>query len=185
MTRRFLFALCILLSGYTPLFLFPATETHAGFLTAPEQPSASFESFLQGIGRTIQQTTRRITGRSEPTPRRTTTRTAGTGTKLDVLRSSLAPTVVYKGEKITVTLQYLIDGAPEQGVTIREKSMLSMGGKVLTVLKDETTLKENGVWENTLSFTVPRSAQAGNYVVSLQISTQGQSQTARHTFTLR
>lgn len=183
MRHRLLLALSLLLCGYAPLLL-PAGDAKAGFLAPPQQPYASFESFLQGIGRTIQQTTRRITGRTEPTSRRTTTRTASDGMRLDIQRSTLAPTVVYKGEKITVTLQYLIDGAPEKGVIIHEKSTLSKGGKVLTVLKDETTQKENGTWENTLSFAVPRSAQAGNYVVSLQISAQGQSQTARHTFTL-
>lgn len=183
MMRRLLLAVYILVSGYASL-LHP-TGVEAGFMAIPEQPSASFESFLQGIGRTIQQTTRKITGRPEPTYRRTSARTTSAGMKLDIQRSTLAPTVVYKGEKITVTLQYLIDGAPEKGVTIREKSTLSKGGKILTVLKDETNLKENGTWENTLSFAVPRSAQAGNYVVSLQISAQGRSQTARHTFTLR
>lgn len=184
MMPRLFFALCLLLSGYAALFL-PAGAEADGFMGIPEQPNASFESFLQGIGRTIQQTTRRITGRPEPTSRRPTTRTASDEMRLDIQRSTLAPTLVYRGEKITVTLQYLIEGAPEKGVTIREKSTLSKEGKVLTILKDETNLKENGIWENTLSFAVPRSAQAGSYVVSLQISAQGQSQTARHTFTLR
>jgi hypothetical protein len=84
-----------------------------------------------------------------------------------------------------LTLQYTIIGAPEKGVTIREKSSLSREGKVLTVLKDESSRKENGTWENTLSFAVPKSAKPGKYSVNLQISAQGQARSARRTFTVR
>jgi hypothetical protein len=180
MMHKFHYVLCILLSGFA--LIFTPIESAAGFMATPEQPSASFESFLQGIGRSLEQTSRRITGRQPY--RRATSTSQSRETTLNIQRSTLAPTVVYKGEKVTMTLQYLISGAPEKGITIREKSMLSKDGKVLTVLKDESSQKENGIWENTLSFVVPGSAKSGNYVVSLQLSTQGESQTARHTFTL-
>jgi hypothetical protein len=70
-------------------------------------------------------------------------------------------------------------------VTIREKSSLSGDGKELTVLKDESSEKENGTWENTLSFSVPESAKPGKYMVTLQISAQGQTRSARRSFTVR
>ena len=86
---------------------------------------------------------------------------------------------------MTLTLQYMIMGAPEKGVTIREKSSLIRDGKELTVLKEESSEKENGTWENTLSFAVPESAQPGKFTVTLQISAQGQTRSTRRSFTVR
>ncbi len=62
---------------------------------------------------------------------------------------------------------------------------MSREGKELTVLKDESTERENGTWENTLTFAVPESAQSGKYTVTLRVSAQGQTRTAQRSFTVR
>jgi hypothetical protein len=148
----------------------------------PGEPRVSVGTFIDGVGRSIRQTTRRITGepaqRPAPLP-------PPDGVLLKIERSTLVPTEVYKGEQVTLTLRYQISGAPEKGVTLQEKSTLSRGGKELTVLKEESSEKENGVWENTMRFAVPGSAKPGRYTVTLQISAQGQSQSARHSFLVR
>jgi len=162
-----------LLSGCSPMVF-----------TAGAGPLDTIGSFFDDLGRSISQTTRRITG--EPSGRRSAPVSAPSdGFILKIERSTLVPTVVYRGEQVTLILRYLIGGAPEQGVTVREKSALSSEGKELKVLKDESSEKENGTWENTLSFAVPASAKPGKYAVTLQVSAQGKTRNVRHSFTVR
>ncbi len=185
-----------LLSGCAaPLLLTAgAAGAGAGYVATQEKPRSQVEIFFNDLGRSIRQTTRRISaglpGRHpasyrEPTSRPSVASEPRSGFALKIQRSTLAPPTVNKGEQVTLTLQYMIMGAPEKGVTIREKSSLNRDGKELTVLKDESSEKENGTWENTLSFAVPASAQSGKFTVTLQISAQGQTRSTRRSFTVR
>jgi hypothetical protein len=185
-----------LLSGCAaPLLLTAgAAGAGAGYVATQEKPRSQVEIFFNDLGRSIRQTTRRISaglpgGRPatyrEPTSRPSVASEPRSGFALKIQRSTLAPPTVSKGEQVTLTLQYMIMGAPEKGVTIREKSSLNRDGKELTVLKDESSEKENGTWENTLSFAVPASAQSGKFTVTLQISAQGQTRSTRRSFTVR
>ena len=185
-----------LLSGCAaPLLLTAgAAGAGAGYVATQEKPRSQVEIFFNDLGRSIRQTTRRISaglpGRRpasyrEPTSRPSVASEPRSGFALKIQRSTLAPPTVNKGEQVTLTLQYMIMGAPEKGVTIREKSSLNRDGKELTVLKDESSEKENGTWENTLSFAVPASAQSGKFTVTLQISAQGQTRSTRRSFTVR
>lgn len=65
-----------------------------------------------------------------------------------------------------------------------EKSILLVGSKELTVLKDESTTKENGTWENTLTFTVPDSATPGEYTVRQELRAQKLTRSAQRSFTV-
>lgn len=155
----------------------------AGYAATQEKPRSAIEAFFDDLGKSIRQTTRRLTGSSRAS--RAAVPGYRGGLALRIKQSTLAPTEVYQGEQVTLTLQYVVLGAPAAGVTVRERSSLSKDGKEMTVLKDESSQKENGTWENTLSFAVPASAKPGKYMVTLQISTQGQSQSTRRTFTVR
>jgi len=177
----FLVAVALFLHGCAPLVF--TAGAGAGYVATQEEPRSKIEVFFDDLGRSIRQTTRRITGGASG--RRPSAPAPSGGFALKIQRSTLAPTEVRTGEQVTLTLQYLITGAPDKGVKIRERSSLSSGGKELTVLKDESSDKENGIWENTLSFTVPESAQPGKYVVTLQISAQGQTRSTRRSFSVR
>jgi hypothetical protein len=185
-----------LLSGCAaPLLLTAgAAGAGAGYVATQEKPRNQFEIFFNDLGRSIRHTTRRISaglpGRRpttyrEPTNRHPVASAPRSGFGLKIQRSTLAPTEVHKGEQVTLTLQYMIMGASEKGVTIREKSSLNREGKELTVLKEESSEKENGTWENTLSFAVPEGAQPGKYTVTLLITAQGQTRSTRRSFTVR
>ncbi len=174
-------AASLLLSGCVPLIF--TAGAGAGYVATHEEPRSKVGDFFDDLGKSIRQTTRKIKG--EPASRRPASSSVQSGLALKIQRSTLAPADVHTGEQITLTLQYVVSGAPEQGVTIREKSSLSGDGKELTVLKDESSEKENGTWENTLSFSVPVSAKPGKYMVTLQISAQGQTRSARRSFTVR
>ncbi|NLX18210.1 MAG: hypothetical protein GXY53_02870 [Desulfobulbus sp.] len=154
-----------------------------GFVTDAEAAWNSIEGFFDDLGRSIRQTTRQITRSTRPKTRSTSSKHRKTPA-VSINRSTLAPTEVYRGEQVTLTLRYVIQGAPDGGMRVRERSTLNRDDKELTVLKDETSVKTNGVWENTLSFAVPASAQPGNYSVTLQISGQGKSTSARRSFTV-
>jgi hypothetical protein len=56
---------------------------------------------------------------------------------------------------------------------------------VLSVLKDETVTRENGSWENSLTFAVPHSAKGGTYTVKLRIGTKGLSRSVQRSFTVQ
>ena len=140
-------------------------------------------AFFDDLGRSIRQTTRQLTqsagGRREPAAK------PGKRLALKVLKSSLAPTRVGRGDQVKVLCQYSIAGAPSQGIQLQEKSSLIREGKVLSVLKDDTVMRENGVWENTLTFTVPHSAKTGTYTVKLRLAGQGLSRTVQRSFTVQ
>lgn len=178
-SQVFVLMAAFFLQGCAPLVF--TAGAGAGYTATQEKPRNSIESFFEDLGRSIRQTTRKITGARRSADG--TTRSGAFGVR--ILRSTLAPTKVYKGEQVTMTLQYQITGAPAKGVSVREKGTLLKEGKELTVLKDESNMRENGTWENTLSFAVPESAKGGSYAVSLQVSAQGQTRNARHAFTLK
>lgn len=184
MSGRFLLVFaalaCCLLSGCAPVVF--TAGAGAGYVATQEKPRSALEEFFDDLGKSIRQTTRRLTGESKAT--RAAVPGYRGGLALRIKQSTLAPTEVYKGEQVTLTLQYIVLGAPASGISVRERSALSKDGKELTILKDESSQKENGTWENTLSFAVPASAKPGKYTVTLQISAQGQSRSTRRTFTV-
>ena len=161
MSGRFLPVLaalaCCLLCGCAPVVF--TAGAGAGYVATQEKPRSALEEFFDDLGKSIRQTTRRLTGESKST--RAAVPGYRGGLALSIRQSTLAPTEVYKGEQVTLTLQYIVLGAPAGGISVRERSSLSKDGKELTVLKDESSQKENGTWENTLSFAVPASAKPG------------------------
>lgn len=147
------------------------------------------ENFFDDLGRSISQTTRRLTGEDQGSRRPVKSRTQAqtrppNALALKVLQTSLKPVSAHPGDKVQVVLRYSIAGAPAQGLSLQEKSVLLLNGKELAVLKEETSNKENGEWEDTLSFVVPSSAKPGKYMVTMRISGQGQSRTAQRSFTV-
>lgn len=184
MLAKHLFAILIatsfLLSGCAPLIF--TAGAGAGYVATQEKPRSKVGEFFDDLGTSIRQTTRRITG--EPKEKRSTSPRSHSGLTLKIQRSTLTPTAVDPGEQVTLTIHYVVSGTLDQKVPIREKSSLSSDGKELAVLKDETNEKENGTWENTLSFTVPVSAKPGRYTVTLLISGQGQTRSTRRSFTV-
>ncbi|WP_157469850.1 hypothetical protein [Desulfobulbus elongatus] len=176
-------AVGLLLTTVCAFMVLPA-GAGTGSAVAQAGPLDTLGAFFDDMGRSIRQTTRKITGGTPPRRQRPSTPAAG-GLALKIERSALVPTEVHTGEEVTLILRYAISGAPAKGVVVREKSTLGRGGKNLTVLKDESGTKENGTWENTLSFAVPGSAKPGQYTVSMQVSAQGQTRSTRHAFTVR
>jgi hypothetical protein len=174
-------ALTLLLTGCAPLIF--TAGAGAGFVATQEEPRSKVGDFFDDLGRSIKQTTRKITG-TKP-PRTPTTAGAAGGLVLAIKNSRVAPTKVAPGDQVQLTLRYVILGAPEKGIKLREKNTLTMGGQELSVLKDETDDKENGTWENTLTFAIPDSAKPGKYTITQQISARGQTRSSRRSFTVK
>lgn len=174
-------AVTLLLTGCAPLIF--TAGAGAGYVATQEEPRSKVGHFFDDLGRSIKQTTRKITG--TPTPRTPTTEGATGGLVLAIKNSTVAPTKVAQGDQVKLTLRYVVSGAPEKGIQLREKNTLAMGGQELSVLKDEIVDKENGTWENTLTFAVPDSAKPGKYTITLQISAQGQTRSSRRSFTVQ
>jgi hypothetical protein len=180
------FSLILLVSGFLLTGCAPVIFTAgagAGYVATHEEPRSKVEMFFDDLARSIRQTTRRITGGQPSQP--TKAAGAATGLALKIDKSSIAPATVKPGDQVKLTLRYVITGAPKKGAQIREKSTLASGGKELTVLKDETVGKDNGIWENTLTFAVPASAKPGKYTITQLISAQGQNRSSRRSFTVQ
>ncbi len=92
------------------------------------------------------------------------------------------PATVGKGATVTVTLQYALSGGPGAAAGSRSSAACS-GRKRLTVLNTETATRENGTWENTLTFAVPDSARPGRYAVRQEISARSRTRTTERGFT--
>ncbi len=166
----------------TVALLIAANLLLAGFALAFE-PIRTVDNFFQNIGRSIQRTTRKMT--NEQPARKQTSSQSHNKLVCTIQKASIAPDEVKKGTQVTVTLQYVIKGAPTAGMQVTEKSILLAGDKELTVLKDESTTKENGTWENTLTFAVPESATPGTYTVLQELSVQGKTRSSRRSFTVQ
>lgn len=107
-----------------------------------------------------------------------------TGLVFTIQKASISPANVKKGEEVKLILQYVIMGAPASGLKVTGKSTLSADGKDLTVLKEESTTKENGTWENTLTFAVPDSATSGKYTITQELSAQELTRSSQRSFTV-
>ncbi len=106
------------------------------------------------------------------------------GLVFTIEKASISPANVKKGEEVKLILRYVITGAPASGLKVTGKSTLSADGKDLTVLKDESAIKENGTWENTLTFAVPDSATPGKYTITQELSAQGLTRSSQRSFTV-
>ena len=133
--------------------------------------------------RSVKQTTRRLAGDRPARKTAVSGRTAAF--TLRVRKTTLAPATVGKGATVTVTLQYALSGGPADGSRVEVKRSLLKEGKRLTVLNTETATRENGTWENTLTFAVPDSATPGRYAVLQEISARGLTRTTQRPFTVR
>lgn len=175
-------SLALLLEGCVPLIF--TAGAGAGYVASKPKHRHKVENFFDDLGRSIKQTTRRL---SRPgTSRRQVPSTSRTqnGFALKILKSSLTPAKVHPGEKVRAVLQYSILGAPSQGVALQERSSLIHAGKVLAVLKEENSTKENGEWEDTLSFNVPRSAKPGKYTLKFRLGAGKISRTVQRSFSV-
>jgi len=173
--------LTLLLTGCAPLIF--TAGAGAGYVATQEEPRSKVGAFFDDLGRSIQQTTRKLTG-AKPTRKQSPAANSG-GLVLTVKNASVVPTKVTIGDQVKLTLQYVISGAPAKGLKVREKTSLTSSGQELTVLKEETVVKENGTWENTLTFAIPSSAKPGTYTVTQQISAQGKTRSSRRSFTVQ
>jgi len=142
------------------------------------------EAFFDDLGQSIKQTTRRLTGSGTRHRQPPSGSKSQNGLALKVLKSSLAPSKVHPGDRVKVVLQYRITGAPANGVEVQERSSLLFAGKELTVLKEDAATKENGEWENTLSFNVPPSAKSGKYSLKLRLNVLGICRTVQRSFSV-
>ena len=147
-----------------------------------KEPMRKVDKFFQDLGKSIKQTTKKIRG-EQPTGKQINYEPQN-GLVLKIQKSSITPTKVKKDEQVTLTLQYVIMGAPAAGIKVTEKSTLLSDGKELTILKDESTTKENGTWENTLTFAVPDSAKPGKYTIIQELSAQGLTRSSPRSFTV-
>ena len=148
------------------------------------EPIQKVDKFFQDLGYSINQTTRKITGEQPPTEKQRNY-DAQNKPVFTIQKFSVTPAKVNKGENVKLTLQYVIMGAPAEGLKVKEKNTLATDGKQLTVLKDESTLRENGTWESVLTFAVPESAKSGEYIVRQELSAHGLFRSSRRTFTVQ
>jgi hypothetical protein len=174
-----LFLLSPALGGCFPLFL--AAGAGTGYVMTDEDSKAKVDKFFSDLEQSVRKTTRRIS--SEAKTKKTSASEQGNGEMvLKIYKNSVSPAKVARGERVRVILQYAVNGAAEAGVEIQERRALMFGSKELTLLSEDSTIRSNGIWENTLTFAVPPSAEPGTYTVTQEITTKGQKRTARNSF---
>ena len=160
-----------------------AAGVGTGYVMTDDRSRRKVDRFFQDLSRSVKQTTRRLSG--DRPARRTAVSGRTAAFTLRVRKTTLAPATVGKGATVTVTLQYALSGGPADGSRVEVKRSLLKEGKRLTVLNTETATRENGTWENTLTFAVPDSATPGRYAVLQEISARGLTRTTQRPFTVR
>ncbi len=176
-----LFLLHGTLTGCAPAFI--AAGAGAGYLATHESSRHKVQRFFHDLSRSIKQTTRKVY--DEQRTSQQINYEQSRGFVLKISKVSLSPVTVGKGGKVKLIVEYVILGGPEQGVKIEEKQTLLCNGEELTVLNNESTTKENGTWEDTLTFAVPDSAESGKYVVVQEMKAQGITRSTRRSFTVK
>ncbi len=183
MITRLLILILLLLSpalgGCFPLFL--AAGAGTGYVMTHREPKAKVDKFFNDLERSIRKTTRRIYS-EERTKKKLAGEPDNGEMVLKIHKDSVSPGKVAGGERVKVTIQYAVMGTAETGVEIQERRTLVFGGKVLTTLSEDSTIRSNGTWENTLTFAVPSSAEPGTYTVTQEIAAKGLKRTARSSF---
>lgn len=85
--------------------------------------------------------------------------------RLTFEKAILLPIQVYCGEEVTVKMIYRIAGTGDLPVMLQgEKTLWHNGVKIRTLSNDEVERKD-GLWENSLNFIVPDSAEEGEYTI--------------------
>lgn len=185
MSNRLFIAFMLLcqctLVGCAPAFI--AAGAGAGYLATHERSRYKVQRFFHDLSRSIKQTTRKVY--DEQWTSQHINYEQSKGFVLKISKVSLSPQKVAKGGKVKLVVEYVIMGGPEQGVKIEEKQTLLCNGEELTVLNNESTTKENGTWEDTLTFAVPDSAEPGKYVVVQEMKAQGLTRSTRRAFTVQ
>lgn len=183
MNVRLLILMLLLLSpalgGCFPLFL--AAGAGTGYVMTDDESKAKVDKFFSDLKQSIRKTTRRIS--SEVKTKKTSVSEQGNSRMaLKIKKNSVSPAKVARGERVRVILEYEVMGAAEAGVEIQERRALVFGSKELSLLSEDSTIRSNGIWENTLTFAVPASAEPGTYTVTQEIAARGLKRTARSSF---
>lgn len=149
-----------------------------------KEPIRKVDKFFQDFASSVRHTTKKISGEPPPAKKQSNADPQNKPV-FTIQKFTLTPAKVKHGDQVRLTLQYVVMGTSSAGLKITEKNTLSLDGKELTVLKEATSVKENGIWESALTFTVPESAKPGEYIVRQELSAQGLFRSSRRTFTLQ
>ena len=91
------------------------------------------------------------------------------GATVRIRSFTVSPDRVRPGQAVTIKVRYVVGGAREEGMTLTDNKELLFEGKSNITLASKIITCTNGTWENTTSFTVPRSAEQGPYKVKESI----------------
>ena len=89
----------------------------------------------------------------------------GSGLVLDVNSFTVTPDKVKRGGVVTINMQYVIAGAGQQKVKLKQTKDLWFNDRKIVELDADEVVCEDGTWENSTSFKVPDSAQTGKHKV--------------------
>jgi hypothetical protein len=168
----------LLLQGCAPLFL--AAGAGAGYLAVDKQAARKIDKSLRDLSKSITTSSRRILGNKRTEKRYRYKR--GSGSTVRLQKTSLTPTTVHRGDRVTSILIYGVLGAPADGLVVREKRELWFNNKKLSTLRDESISRANGTWKSRLVFRVPESAVSGTYFVKQQVIFRGKKQLSKKQF---
>jgi hypothetical protein len=179
--QYFLAASCcglLLLQGCAPLIL--VAGAGAGYLAADKKAARKVGKFFNDLSKSSHSSSRRISGTRQTAKKYKYKKGAAPLVRLQT--TSLKPSSVARGEKLTITITYGVLGGPRKGLTVTEKKELWFNNKCLAVLQDESVTRKNGTWKSRLVFKVPESAAQGTYTVKQSITFKGKTKQSNKKF---
>lgn len=154
----------------------PLIAAGAGAMMGNEENRESvtqfFEDLSESINRSISQTSDAGSTREDLDYQK------DSGLILRLNNSDVTPPRVRTGEKVVVSVQYALVGAPNEGINVEEARLLWFKGEQLAKLNEDVERRESGTWESTLSFRVPDVAESGTYEIIQKLRAEEKKVTA-------
>lgn len=94
------------------------------------------------------------------------------GFQIQMNKGAVSPHRTDPDAELVVRMEYVILGSGD-GKPVRESRILKRDGKVLKELQNESVVRKDGTWENTLGFKVPATAPSGRYTVLQRVEAGG------------
>ncbi len=94
------------------------------------------------------------------------------GFQMHMNNGTVTPDRTDPDAELVARMEYVVLGSGD-GQSVRERRVLMRDGKVLKELQNESVVRTDGTWENTLGFKVPATAPSGRYTVLQEIKAGG------------
>jgi hypothetical protein len=106
------------------------------------------------------------------------------GAMLKMEDAQVMPATIQPGGRIDAQIRYVVLGAGAGGATVNEKRLINKDGKAVYEISSQDFTRDDGTWESTQNFFLPKDAQPGQYSLMQTVRMGGNQISATSNFTV-